>query len=487
MHALNTTRAGGAVIVLRENRQFVCTASVGNAPVAGTVLRTRGGLFSECIEEKHLIVCNQEAGSKLQDLPSRQRINCASAAFIPFELEDEVEGLLAVFSKTPSAFRQPAVERLSAIAMVVESILFSAAFIRNGTFFSAPAEAPGEGHGKESTAATAPDEAQDFLAEVRATLPTGDGTAVRPVDAKAEADAVVESILARVRNELELLTGGSPRASGQTPQTNSFSLESTLSSEPSMDRSNTLGAFNFEDELRTPETRDQSKGERPASSRDSASLRTLAIHQEEETLKADVFEPLASPSREPLRRADASASHSAATSTVDDLLRSVSAAGPGQTNISASLAGESTADDSQAAVEELLQQAAPHIDSAVESSYLQQIENVLSQPQTPQPVREVKLPPLAVEVVPTTVLRPLPVHKVIAAQSRRIVTPIRALAVLVILAVLCAIVWFVWLRSTTQSQNHSGAPTAQRSAATRISELNPAALCGGSICEGGGA
>jgi len=232
IHARKTTHANGAAIVFREGNLFVCGASVGEAPALGTILRRRGGLFSSCIDTNRPVLCNDDASSKLQDISSRQR-NCRSAALVPFESSDEVQGVLAVFSSFPSAFYQLTFERLSAIALVIESVLVSSAFIKSSVSPAPLAPVPRKNEASEKPS----DPTLSFLRDIQAALP-------KIKNQNFDAGASIDSILENVRGELE-------HAAKESRIKTSFQVDLALEGALKLDTetAGSPGIANFDDDV----------------------------------------------------------------------------------------------------------------------------------------------------------------------------------------------------------------------------------------------
>jgi hypothetical protein len=354
-NTLNATNASGATIFLREGNKFVCVARFGKAPTVGTALRLRGGLFADCIDARQLVVSYEEASSKLQDLPYKQRPSCSSAALVPFELDGRVEGVLAVFSTFPLAFRQTAWDKLSAIAMVIESVLFSVAFSRNGRRFGSPAPAAETA----STVEAPPDEPlsppasydsdQDFLRHMRSMLPAAARATAGGASAIESDSDTIDAILAKVCGDLEMITG---RTSASMPQ---VTLESMA--EPQQAHSGLT--FNFDDEQRLSEKSEGSEGNEDS--------QEGQLPPPERLKPQDKF----SPNRD-VTGATPRQKHS-------DRFDLSSLATP-----EGSPAADHAIDEAQAAADELMRQVGSQVDNDLASNYLSALGDLFAQPAPPQ-------------------------------------------------------------------------------------------------------
>ncbi len=99
------TGATGAAIVLVRDGEMVCRASSGtNAPVLGACLSSESGLTAECIKTRQVQRCNDAQLDPRADAEASRSLGIRSVMILPLLHEDDLAGLLEVFSSQPGAF-----------------------------------------------------------------------------------------------------------------------------------------------------------------------------------------------------------------------------------------------------------------------------------------------------------------------------------------------------------------------------------------------
>lgn len=96
---ISTDGVDGAAVAVSKNGQLVCTAAVGNAPAAGSVLDCTSGPYSECLSEGRMVHLQRGAKDLLQCGKSEIAL-CRSAILLPLRISQRHGGILAVFSST---------------------------------------------------------------------------------------------------------------------------------------------------------------------------------------------------------------------------------------------------------------------------------------------------------------------------------------------------------------------------------------------------
>src|SRR5271167_4827900 len=99
------TGATGAAIVLVRGDEMVCRASSGaNAPELGALLSSESGLTAECIKTRRVQRCDDAQADPRADAEASRSLGVRSVMILPLLKEDELAGLLEVFSSQPRAF-----------------------------------------------------------------------------------------------------------------------------------------------------------------------------------------------------------------------------------------------------------------------------------------------------------------------------------------------------------------------------------------------
>jgi TonB family protein len=111
------TGATGAAIVLVRDGEMVCRASSGaNAPVLGAPLGSESGLTAECIKSWQVQRCDDAQADPRADGEASRRLGVRSVMVLPLLREDELAGVLEVFSSRAGAFGERDEITLEALA-----------------------------------------------------------------------------------------------------------------------------------------------------------------------------------------------------------------------------------------------------------------------------------------------------------------------------------------------------------------------------------
>lgn len=98
------TRATGVAIALAHKKSMICRASVGNAPSLGSRLDTTSGFSGECVRMGQALRCDDSESDGRVDLESCRRLGIRSILAIPIRVENQIVGLMEVFSPKPNFF-----------------------------------------------------------------------------------------------------------------------------------------------------------------------------------------------------------------------------------------------------------------------------------------------------------------------------------------------------------------------------------------------
>jgi TonB family protein len=123
--ATNTT---GAAIALRRGDEIVCRATTGaTAPDLGMRLNTEFGLSAACVQTRQPQNCDDSETDLRVDSIACRQLGVRSILIVPVLQEQEVLGVVEVFSPRPHAFGDRDVQTLHALSQrAVESIARSA-------------------------------------------------------------------------------------------------------------------------------------------------------------------------------------------------------------------------------------------------------------------------------------------------------------------------------------------------------------------------
>jgi TonB family protein len=101
---LDLTSASGAAIAVREAPEMVCRASAGLAPEIGVQISSSSGLTGECIRSGKMIYCEDTELDSRVDREACRELNLRCSLIVPVTHDQEVEGVLELFSPRAAAF-----------------------------------------------------------------------------------------------------------------------------------------------------------------------------------------------------------------------------------------------------------------------------------------------------------------------------------------------------------------------------------------------
>ncbi len=103
--ALAITNAQGTAIAIASGQAVVCCARAGDlGPPLGTPIKTRSGLSGECLSSGEVVCCDDTETDPRVDGAICRQSGIRSVLGIPLRLNDQVVGILEVFSDRLAAF-----------------------------------------------------------------------------------------------------------------------------------------------------------------------------------------------------------------------------------------------------------------------------------------------------------------------------------------------------------------------------------------------
>jgi len=118
--AQNLTGASGAALALGTEDAMVCVARSGRiAPDTGSSVPLEHGLAAECARTRQSVLCvNAETDPRVDAISSRA-LGVASVLYVPLQAQDELIGILGLFSERASNFNSSDLQLLRYIAALV--------------------------------------------------------------------------------------------------------------------------------------------------------------------------------------------------------------------------------------------------------------------------------------------------------------------------------------------------------------------------------
>ena len=118
--AQNLTGASGAALALGTEEAMVCVARSGRiAPDAGSGVPLDHGLAGECVRTRQSVLCiNAETDPRVDAISSRT-LGVSSILYVPLQAQDELIGILGLFSDRVSNFNSSDLQLLRYVAALV--------------------------------------------------------------------------------------------------------------------------------------------------------------------------------------------------------------------------------------------------------------------------------------------------------------------------------------------------------------------------------
>ena len=103
--ALQATHATGAAIALKQQGELICRATAGDfASEIDTVINAGSGFAGVCTSSGTMQLCNNTALDSRVDAGACQKLGVSAIIVVPLVHQDQLLGLIAVFSRRPYAF-----------------------------------------------------------------------------------------------------------------------------------------------------------------------------------------------------------------------------------------------------------------------------------------------------------------------------------------------------------------------------------------------
>jgi TonB family protein len=111
------TGASGAAIALRRGEEMVCRASSGgNAPELGSRLDMDSGLSGACLRSRSIQCCDDALSDTRADAEISRQLGVRSVVVYPLLRNEELIGILEIFSARPCAFGDRDLQTLEVLA-----------------------------------------------------------------------------------------------------------------------------------------------------------------------------------------------------------------------------------------------------------------------------------------------------------------------------------------------------------------------------------
>src|SRR6202140_5458226 len=116
-HARLATGATAAAIALARGDEIVCRATTGaNAPDLGVQLNVHSGLSGACVQSKKWQRCDDTETDSRVDAEVCRDLGVRSILVFPVVRDDELLGVVEIFSPRPNAFSDREIQTLEALS-----------------------------------------------------------------------------------------------------------------------------------------------------------------------------------------------------------------------------------------------------------------------------------------------------------------------------------------------------------------------------------
>ena len=119
---MNRTRASGAAIALRDADAVICRSSSGNAPPAGTALNIDNTVTGECYRSGNILSITDTEKDARVDAELCRQLEFRSLLIVPIAADEEIVGILEVFSPLAGNFEGGDVLLLGSTAEVTAEL-----------------------------------------------------------------------------------------------------------------------------------------------------------------------------------------------------------------------------------------------------------------------------------------------------------------------------------------------------------------------------
>ena len=139
--ARRLTGAGGAAIALREGEQVVCRARSGlMAPQLSSRVSPQSGICGECLTSGEVLLCDDTEHDPRVDLGVCRNLGMRSILAVPLRRQQDVLGILVVFSAWAGVFCERDIRTLNLLAGLVIEALSSRQLHERQAILPKPAE-----------------------------------------------------------------------------------------------------------------------------------------------------------------------------------------------------------------------------------------------------------------------------------------------------------------------------------------------------------
>jgi L-methionine (R)-S-oxide reductase len=115
--ALQATHANGAAIALEQQGKLICRTSAGDfASEIGKIINTGSGFTGVCASSGTMQLCSNTALDSRLDADACRKLGVSAIMVVPLLHQDQLLGLIAVFSRRPYAFGMRDLEALRDLA-----------------------------------------------------------------------------------------------------------------------------------------------------------------------------------------------------------------------------------------------------------------------------------------------------------------------------------------------------------------------------------
>ena len=145
---LEATPATGAAIGLKQRGELVCREAAGDfASEIGAVINAESGLIGVCASSGTMQLCSNTALDPRLRADASRKLGISAIIVVPLLRQDQLLGLIAVFSRRPYAFGMRDLQTLQDLAEKFAANLQLSAESANSTTAH---ESPGAFNGKSS-------------------------------------------------------------------------------------------------------------------------------------------------------------------------------------------------------------------------------------------------------------------------------------------------------------------------------------------------
>jgi TonB family protein len=114
------TKAGAAAIALMRGEEMVCRATTRESPSElGVVLNVRAGFCGDCMQTRKVQCCTDTDADSRVDAVACRRLGIRSFVIFPVLNQEELVGLIEIFSLRPKAFGDEDIQTLHALSQQI--------------------------------------------------------------------------------------------------------------------------------------------------------------------------------------------------------------------------------------------------------------------------------------------------------------------------------------------------------------------------------